>query len=163
MTLNLYSVALLTSAFLQHFKEGERCLLNITSLAASVAFKGMAFYCVGKASREMYFKALAVEDPSLNILSYSPGNFFNLKTFSLCLNAHSNSVLRSNKNRYAGTNCERVLQCGNKNCFHRYDKQRYLRQDGRHYSKSNRRIGTKELHKSGPYWFLRSTIIIYLL
>lgn len=73
MTLNLYSVALLTSAFLKHFKDGERCLLNITSLAASVAFKGMAFYCVGKASREMYFKTLAEEDPSLNILNYSPG------------------------------------------------------------------------------------------
>ena len=75
MTLNLYSVALLSSAFLKYFNEGERCLLNLTSLAAVAAIKGMAFYCVGKASREMYFKTLAEEDPSLNILNYAPGDF----------------------------------------------------------------------------------------
>ncbi|XP_065224971.1 sepiapterin reductase [Planococcus citri] len=105
MTLNLYSVALLTSAFLKYFKDGERCLLNISSLAALVAFKGMAFYCVGKASREMYFKTLAEEDPSLNILNYSPGP---LKTDMLdeiansCCNSDTKSTFTDmiNKDNY---------------------------------------------------------------
>lgn len=76
MTTNLYSVALLTAAFLNAFKKEERALLNITSLAGVQAFSGMALYCIGKASREMYFRTLLAENPSLTILSYSPGKFF---------------------------------------------------------------------------------------
>lgn len=73
MSLNLYSVIMLTSAFLNLFKKEERCILNITSLAGIQPMKGLAMYCIGKASREMYFKVLAEENPSLNILNYAPG------------------------------------------------------------------------------------------
>lgn len=73
MSLNLYSVAVLTSAFLKLCNERKCCIVNISSLAAVKPFKGLAFYCIGKASREMYFKVLAEENPSLNVLTYSPG------------------------------------------------------------------------------------------
>lgn len=73
MALNLYSVTALTSEFLKVFNSGQQCILNITSLCAVKPFKSMGYYCVGKAAREMYFKVLAEEKPSLDILNYSPG------------------------------------------------------------------------------------------
>lgn len=76
MSLNLYSVTALTAVFLELFKSGERCIVNISSLAAFEPLKGLAYYCVAKASREMYFRVLAKEDTSLNILNYSPGKCF---------------------------------------------------------------------------------------
>lgn len=73
MALNLYSVTILTAEFLKVFKTGHRAFLNVTSLCALQPFKGMGYYCIGKASREMYFRVLAEEHPSLDILNYSPG------------------------------------------------------------------------------------------
>lgn len=45
----------------------------MTSLAAIQPMKGMAPYCIGKASREMYFRMLVEEDPSLTVFNYAPG------------------------------------------------------------------------------------------
>jgi sepiapterin reductase len=33
----------------------------------------MGYYCTGKASREMFFRVLAEENPTLNVLNYAPG------------------------------------------------------------------------------------------
>lgn len=76
MSLNLYSVTCLTSVFLSKFNcdTTERCIVNITSLLGIEPFKSVGYYCVGKASREMYFRVLALENPNLNILNYSPGS-----------------------------------------------------------------------------------------
>jgi len=75
MSLNLYSVTCLTSVFLSKFSSdtAEKCIVNITSLFGIEPCKSLGYYCIGKASREMYFRVLALENPSLNILSYSPG------------------------------------------------------------------------------------------
>ncbi|XP_075224940.1 sepiapterin reductase-like [Lycorma delicatula] len=73
MALNLYSVTMLTAAFLNVFKTGHRTLINVTSLCALQPFKSLGYYCIGKTSREMYFRVLAEENPSLDILNYSPG------------------------------------------------------------------------------------------
>lgn len=75
MSLNLFSVTCLTSVFLSKFNSdaAERCIVNITSLFGIQPVKSFGYYCVGKASREMYFRVLALENPALNILSYSPG------------------------------------------------------------------------------------------
>lgn len=75
MSLNLFSVTCLTSVFLSKFNSdtAERCIVNITSLLGVEPYKSVGYYCVGKASREMYFRVLALENPTLNILSYSPG------------------------------------------------------------------------------------------
>lgn len=75
MNLNLFSVTILTSAFLSEIPdEGvDKVVINITSLAAVQPFSGLGYYCISKASREMFFKMLATENPSLRVLNYSPG------------------------------------------------------------------------------------------
>lgn len=75
-SLNLFSVACLNSQFLKVFPEGsvkQRTIVNVTSLCATKPFKSMGYYCTGKASREMFFRVLAEENPSLNVLNYAPG------------------------------------------------------------------------------------------
>uniref|UniRef100_A0A023GHI7 Sepiapterin reductase n=1 Tax=Amblyomma triste TaxID=251400 RepID=A0A023GHI7_AMBTT len=74
--LNVTSVMTLTSAFLEKFSSSStipRFIVNITSLAAIKPFVGTGLYCTGKAAREMYLNVIAVEDPSLTVLHYSPG------------------------------------------------------------------------------------------
>ncbi|CAH1398058.1 unnamed protein product [Nezara viridula] len=74
MTINLHSMATLTSSFLKAFKQDDKIVIvNITSLAAIQVIAGLGQYGVGKAAREMYLKVLSTESPSLRILSYSPG------------------------------------------------------------------------------------------
>ncbi|XP_014243260.1 sepiapterin reductase [Cimex lectularius] len=74
MALNLYSVTMMTSAFLKVYTNlKSKTIVNITSLAAVQPFKSMGYYCVNKAAREMYFRVLAEENPELDIFSYSPG------------------------------------------------------------------------------------------
>lgn len=53
----------------------KKVIVNITSAAATCAFKSFAFYCSGKAARQMYFKVLAEEEKNNNVLvlNYSPG------------------------------------------------------------------------------------------
>ncbi|XP_050533920.1 sepiapterin reductase-like [Daktulosphaira vitifoliae] len=88
MSLNLYSVACLTSVFLAKFntKKTEKCIVNITSLFGIEAKQSVGYYCVGKASREMYFRVLAKENPTLNILSYSPGPILTDMTMQISAN-----------------------------------------------------------------------------
>lgn len=75
-SLNLFSVMCLNSAFLKTFTEdivNKRLVINITSLCGLKPVKSLGYYCIGKASREMYFKVLAEEEPKLDVLNYSPG------------------------------------------------------------------------------------------
>lgn len=51
----------------------KKIIVNITSKAAIAPFKSFTYYCMGKAAREMYFRCLAEEFPSLLVLNYSPG------------------------------------------------------------------------------------------
>uniref|UniRef100_T1HM12 Uncharacterized protein n=1 Tax=Rhodnius prolixus TaxID=13249 RepID=T1HM12_RHOPR len=73
MTINVYSMSILTAAFLQVNTAGHRLIVNITSLAAVQPFKSFGYYCVGKTAREMYLRTLAEENKDLDILNYSPG------------------------------------------------------------------------------------------
>ncbi|KDR16573.1 sepiapterin reductase [Zootermopsis nevadensis] len=75
-SLNLFSVACLNSQFLKVFSEGsvkQRSVINVTSLCAIKPFNSMGYYCTGKASREMFFRVLAKENPTLTVLNYAPG------------------------------------------------------------------------------------------
>lgn len=75
-SLNLFSVACLNSQFLKVFPEGsakQRTIVNVTSLCAIKPFKSMGYYCTGKASREMFFRVLAEENPTIDVLNYAPG------------------------------------------------------------------------------------------
>ncbi|XP_049876412.1 sepiapterin reductase [Pectinophora gossypiella] len=73
--LNVFQVIALNTQFLKMFKEFEDriIIVNITSLCAIKPMGGMAYYCSGKAAREMYFRVLAEEKKHIKVLNYSPG------------------------------------------------------------------------------------------
>nr|XP_026495690.1 sepiapterin reductase [Vanessa tameamea] len=73
--LNVFKVISLNTQFLKIFEEIEDriIIVNITSLCAIKPMGGMAYYCSGKAAREMYFRVLAEEKKQIKILNYSPG------------------------------------------------------------------------------------------
>ncbi|KAM7078233.1 sepiapterin reductase [Molossus nigricans] len=74
--LNLTSMLCVTSSILRAFPDSpglSRTVVNISSLCALQPFKGWTLYCAGKAAREMMFKVLASEEPSVRVLSYAPG------------------------------------------------------------------------------------------
>lgn len=70
---NVFSVIILNAAFLQKFPTTKKVAVNITSKAALIGMPSFAYYCSGKAAREMYFKVLACEEPDMVVLNYSPG------------------------------------------------------------------------------------------
>ncbi|NXS52468.1 SPRE reductase, partial [Brachypteracias leptosomus] len=73
---NITSALCLTSSALQAFgKEpgSSRTVVNISSLCALKPFKNWALYCSGKASRDMMFQVLALEEPDVRVLNYAPG------------------------------------------------------------------------------------------
>lgn len=85
MSLNLYSMVSLTSAFLKTFAQDDKTIIvNITSLVAIQAFAGLGEYSIGKASRESFMKVLAAEYPALRLLNYSPGSSSFFEKLPLC-------------------------------------------------------------------------------
>lgn len=71
---NLFQVILLNNLFLSATNQvAQRLVINVTSLCAIEAMKSCAYYCTGKAAREMFFKVLALENPQVTVLNYSPG------------------------------------------------------------------------------------------
>ncbi|KAM9841161.1 sepiapterin reductase a [Aulostomus maculatus] len=76
LSFNVSSSLCLTASVLQAFPRRpglRRSVVNITSLCALQPFCSWVLYCTGKAAREMMFKVLAVEEPDLRVLNYSPG------------------------------------------------------------------------------------------
>ncbi|XP_012252004.2 sepiapterin reductase-like [Athalia rosae] len=74
--LNVFAPAVLNGVFMEFFNADAkvaRLVINITSKCGIEPFKSMAYYCSGKAAREMFFKVFAVEYPNVNVLNYSPG------------------------------------------------------------------------------------------
>ncbi|NXJ62686.1 SPRE reductase, partial [Rostratula benghalensis] len=73
---NVTSALCLTSTALQAFGNqpgSSRTVVNISSLCAVKPFKNWALYCSGKASRDMMFQVLALEEPDVRVLNYAPG------------------------------------------------------------------------------------------
>lgn len=71
---NLFNVILLNNLFLgATHSVATRLIINVTSLCAVEPMKSMAYYCTGKAAREMFFRVLALENPTVTVLNYSPG------------------------------------------------------------------------------------------
>ncbi|XP_050310688.1 sepiapterin reductase isoform X2 [Anthonomus grandis grandis] len=73
--LNLFSAVLLNSVFIKKLRPiaPQLVVVNITSLVGRMPFANLAMYGSGKASREIFFKVLAVEQPKVTVLNYSPG------------------------------------------------------------------------------------------
>ncbi|XP_050453854.1 sepiapterin reductase-like [Cataglyphis hispanica] len=77
-TLNLFLPAILNAVIMNLFGNStddiKKVVINITSVFAIQANVACGYYCSVKAAREMYFKVFALENPDVNILSYSPGH-----------------------------------------------------------------------------------------
>ncbi|XP_076643468.1 sepiapterin reductase [Halictus rubicundus] len=74
--LNVFIPAILNGVVMKIFTEltnANKTVINITSLLGIQPLKSTAYYCSGKAAREMFFKVFALEYPEVNVLNYSPG------------------------------------------------------------------------------------------
>lgn len=75
-TLNMFLPAVLNAVIMNLFDDStntKKVVINITSLYGIQANAACGYYCSVKAAREMYFKVFALENPDVNVLSYSPG------------------------------------------------------------------------------------------
>ncbi|GAB0086405.1 Sepiapterin reductase [Sergentomyia squamirostris] len=72
-SVNVFSIAVLNSVFLDKITSTDRIVVNVTSLAAVEPFPSMGLYCSSRAARQMYFRCLAAENPNIVVLNYSPG------------------------------------------------------------------------------------------
>lgn len=71
---NLFNVILLNNIFMEATMAiRSRLIINVTSLCAIEPMKSLVYYCSGKAAREMFFRVLALENPDVTVLNYSPG------------------------------------------------------------------------------------------
>ncbi|XP_060086108.1 sepiapterin reductase-like [Ylistrum balloti] len=72
---NVSGTILLNSGFLRKFSNSSkgRLIINMSSLVAIQPIPSFSLYCTGKAARDMFFRVLAAEDPSLRVLNYAPG------------------------------------------------------------------------------------------
>ncbi|XP_074721498.1 sepiapterin reductase [Strix uralensis] len=73
---NVTSALCLTTTALKAFGArpgSSRTVVNVSSLCAIKPFKNWALYCSGKASRDMMFQVLALEEPDVRVLNYAPG------------------------------------------------------------------------------------------
>ena len=73
IAVNFTSMSVLTSLFLSRFTEGERVVVNVTSLLAKLYMAGCAMYSATRAARNALMGVLAAENPSVRFLTYSPG------------------------------------------------------------------------------------------
>ncbi len=73
LALNFTSMYVLTARFLTRFKTGHRMVFNHTSSLAFVFLPCFSLYSSGKAARNAFMGVIAVENPDVRVLSYSPG------------------------------------------------------------------------------------------
>ncbi|XP_033761326.1 sepiapterin reductase-like [Pecten maximus] len=73
--INLCGMILLNTSFFATFCDPSlsRVVVNITSLASQRPMPPLHLYCAGKAARDMFFRVLSAEEPSIRVLTYAPG------------------------------------------------------------------------------------------
>lgn len=73
--LNVFSTTALNSVFVTEVRKFtlKLTIVNITSLYGRQAGKYVGLYGTGRATRDMYFKIMAEEEPEITILNWSPG------------------------------------------------------------------------------------------
>ncbi|OWF39687.1 sepiapterin reductase-like [Mizuhopecten yessoensis] len=73
--INLTGMILLNTSFFQTFSDStkSRVVVNMTSTSTYDPLASFHLYSAGKAARDMYMRVLAVEEPSLRILTFAPG------------------------------------------------------------------------------------------
>ncbi|ESO92770.1 hypothetical protein LOTGIDRAFT_162251 [Lottia gigantea] len=83
---NLAGMITLNANFLQAFPDQAKVVVNMSSHAAVKPYKCWAVHCAMKTGREMYFKTLALEEPSIRVLNYGPGAVKADTTLNILLN-----------------------------------------------------------------------------
>jgi len=75
LNLNFVSPILLNTQFCNIFNETtkKRTIVQISSGASKVPVPNFSIYCSIKAARNHFFHTLAMEEPSIRVLSYNPG------------------------------------------------------------------------------------------
>ncbi|XP_014475355.1 PREDICTED: sepiapterin reductase [Dinoponera quadriceps] len=73
--LNFFIPVVLNAVVMNMFNSTniKKVIINVTSLFGIRANHGCSQYCSVKAAREMFFKVFALENPDVDVLSYSPG------------------------------------------------------------------------------------------
>ncbi|VDM28163.1 unnamed protein product [Toxocara canis] len=100
LQINLVAMILINNLVLRKITKevaSDRLIVNITSLLAIKSFPSFSQYAVAKAAREAFFRSLAVEDPSLRILNYSPGPVQTEMYAAIAVNSYDESVRASFK------------------------------------------------------------------
>ncbi|KAF5270712.1 hypothetical protein FQA39_LY01450 [Lamprigera yunnana] len=87
--LNVFSVGILNSFLMNKFKNKKLLIVNITSLCGRQPFKDLAMYGSAKAARDLYFRVLALEEPDVTVLNYSPGPVDTDMVDKICVSAES--------------------------------------------------------------------------
>ncbi|XP_029017625.1 sepiapterin reductase b [Betta splendens] len=76
LSFNVSSALALTAGLLQVFPHApgrRRTVVNVSSVFALQPLQSWVLYCTAKAARGMMFRVLAQEEPTVKVLSYSPG------------------------------------------------------------------------------------------
>ncbi|XP_033762178.1 sepiapterin reductase-like [Pecten maximus] len=73
--MNLCGMILLNTSFFATFCDPSpsRVVVNVTSGGSQRPIPSLHLYCAGKAARDMFFRVLCAEEPSIRVLTYSPG------------------------------------------------------------------------------------------
>ena len=71
--INYTSMAVLTAKFLSTFQSGQRYVINITTLLATVYIGGFPLYSPSRAARNAFMGVLVAENPDIRAFNYSPG------------------------------------------------------------------------------------------
>lgn len=95
--LNLFSVVLLNSVFIKQIRPiaPQLVIVNVTSLCGRSPVVNLSMYGSGKAARELFFKVLAVEEPKIIVLNYSPGPVDTDMFESIVTDAQSEALKKS--------------------------------------------------------------------
>ncbi|XP_028406110.1 sepiapterin reductase-like [Dendronephthya gigantea] len=73
MDFNITSFCYFTTHFLNHFSTTKNYVINISSICAIKPTPSMAYYCAGKAARNMFNQVLSYESKDTRVLNYAPG------------------------------------------------------------------------------------------
>ncbi|XP_032676657.1 sepiapterin reductase [Odontomachus brunneus] len=86
--LNFFIPVVLNAVVMNMFNSTniKKVVINVTSLYGIQAGYGCGYYCSSKAAREMFFKVFALENPDVNVLSYSPGPVETDMFYTVCEN-----------------------------------------------------------------------------
>ncbi|XP_033762525.1 sepiapterin reductase-like, partial [Pecten maximus] len=73
--INVSGMILLNAQFLKKFSNSSkgRSVIQVSSLVAVQPVPSFSLYCTGKAARDMFFRVMAAENPSIRVLNYAPG------------------------------------------------------------------------------------------